>query len=312
MMMTEEEIIKSNFWSQNIYKVILLTLLLGMLILLAVFGIKRLLPGSTDIKASVWPRTLSIKDSIYFKDSTGFAKSARWAFGDGNQSFVQNGAYHYNKPGNYLVQLTVNNRYTDTFFVTVYDTAKVVSIRDSVATIDAPVMGMQLENLVFRATAVGATQYRWQFGESGGIDSKEAFAQYYYKKAGDYTVLLYTDNSQYPTRHNIKILPSYQRMDTTTSIDTIIHRYENDFRWHLQQIANGNSFNSHYYYLLKKYLCNNEKATIKINGQKVNDFNSYCLGLQFDKAVTIESVKLTPDESFNCMRAVEVKQVKGQ
>ncbi|MFT3936523.1 MAG: PKD domain-containing protein [Chitinophagaceae bacterium] len=314
--MTNEDIQKiegePGFWSQNLYKIISITLLLGGLITVAILGVKKILPDAADIKAQVWPRTFSLKEGLHYKDSSEFSTNTRWAFGDGNQSFFSNGSYQYTKPGNYIVQLTVNNKFLDTFFVTVVDTPRVINITDSVAVIDAPSIGMQFENLVFRATAIGATQFRWKFGETGGIDSKEPFVQYFYKQPGDYTVLLYTDNNQYPSRHTIKILPSYERRTDTVSIDDMYRKYEDDFKAHLQEIARGNSFNTNYYYLLKKYLCNNEKTIVKINGAKVNDFNSYCLGLQFDEGVTIQSVKLTSDETLNCMKAIEVKQVKGQ
>ena len=49
---------------------------------------------------------------------------------------------------------------------------------------------------------------------------------------------------------------------------------------------------------------------MKINGTKINDFNSYCLGLQFDKDVIIQNVKITPDAQMNCIKTVDIQQSK--
>ncbi|MDH7464166.1 PKD domain-containing protein [Chitinophagaceae bacterium 26-R-25] len=300
------------YWSRNIYKVLLFTVIVIGLIVLAILGMKKMLPSSSDITARLTPSTATTKDIIYFKDSSTFAKQHRWLFGDGNIAFSAEGYHHYTQPGNYTVQLIINDRYIDTFLITINDTAKVVPLKDSVPVIEAPDIAMQFENITFRASAHGASQYRWRLGESNYIDSREPFVQYYYKQPGTYTVALYTDNSEYPVTHKITIVPSYHASeDSMLSIDGMYKKMEDDFKIHLQQIADGKSFNTHYYYLLKKYLCNNEKTVIKINNQKANDFNSYCLGLQFDKNVLIQSVKLSPAENGDCMKQVDVMQTRN-
>ncbi|WP_131535972.1 PKD domain-containing protein [Pedobacter nototheniae] len=302
---------RKGFKNKNTLKVILLTLLIGILLGLIIFGAKLFLPSSNDINAGVSPRTLSTKDSIVFKDSSDFAKKWMWNFGDGNISFSKSGKHRFTKAGNYMVQLKINASYLDTFYVTVKDTALIVPLIDSIAIIEAPKTGLQFENLTFRAIGKGATQYRWKFGETNFIDSKEKFVQYFYKEPGTYTVLLYTDNSEYPIRHKINILPSFKLAeDSLVNVEDVYSKYGVDFKSHLQKIANGEKFNEHYYYLIKKYLCGNEKTVVKINGQKINDFNSYCLGLQFESKLTIQAVKLTPNEEQNCIKMIEVKQSK--
>lgn len=300
-----------DLWNRNTFRIIAITLLTAALVTLCIIGIRRLIPAANDIHAGISARTISLRDSLNYYDSTTFAKNYRWTFGDGGQAFSSHGVYRYNTPGNYIIKLTINEQFTDTFYVTVKDTLRGHTIADSIMRIEAPSTGMQFENLVFRAIGAGATQYRWKFGETNFIDSKESFVQYYYKEPGTYTVLLFTDNSEYPVRHQIQILPSFQPTKDTLSIDDLYKGYEDDFKIHLQEIANGNNYNTNYYYLLKKYLCNNEKTITKINGAKLNDFNSYCLGLQFDEGIIIQSVKLTPDEQLNCIKTVEVKQVKN-
>ncbi len=267
------------------------------------------MPANEDVIAVVYPRVVSLKDTLFFADSTSFAKQQRWLFGDGSQAFSASGYHIYEHAGNYTVRLTINNKYTDTFFVTVKDTTRVYAIEDSITYILGPQSGMQFENLVFRASGKGAKEYRWRFGETNAVDSKESFVQYFYQAPGDYTILLYTDNNEYPARQKIHIDPSFRAsQDSILNFDSAYRQRENDFKSHLQEIADGNNFNRHYYYLLDKYLCRNEKVAVKINGQKINDFSSYCLGLQFDRAVEIQSVKLTLQDDLKCMKVIDVKQ----
>jgi len=310
--MNESYATKSNLWNNNTFKIVLITIFIASLAALALVGIKRLMPSSNDIKAFVSPRIMTVKDSLFYRDSSAFANEYRWFFGDGTQSFSASGFHKYTKAGNYTVQLNINNKYADTFFITVKDTVHIVPVQDSIISIDAPDTAMQYETMSVRAKGgSGSTQYRWQFGESVYVDAKEAFVQYAYKTPGTYTILLYTDINEYPARHQITILSGFQlHTDSLMSIDDMYKKYEADFKSHLQQIADGQDFNTNYYYLIHKYLCNNEKAPIKINDTKVNDFNSYCLGLQFDKGVIIQSVKLSADPGMDCMKSVEVKQGK--
>lgn len=299
-------------WNKNIGKITGITLLVAALITLAIFGIKALMPAKGDIRAGIYPRVVSLTDSIYFSDSSAFAKQYRWVFGDGTQAFTPAGYHRYAAPGNYTVTLTINNEFTDTFFISVNNNGAAYTLADSLVKIQGPDMAMQGENLVFRAEGKGASEFRWEFGDnSSPVITTNDIVQYAYPAEGEYLIRLYTKNSQYPATRRITIVPSYKgQRDSITNLDAIYQDYEIDFKYHLQQIANGASFNDHYYYLLRKYLCGNEKAVMKINDQKINDFNSYCLGLQFDKGVLIQRVKLVPDDELKCMKIAEIKQEK--
>ncbi len=298
--------------NKNTTKIAAITVLIAAVVILGIIGIKALMPAGGNLKSGIYPRVVSQTDSIYFSDSSDFAKQYRWAFGDGSQSFTPAGYHHYNAPGNYTVTLTVNNKFTDTFFVSVNAVGPNYSIADSVMKIEGPDMAMQGENLVFRAKGKGDNEFRWEFGDNSSmVASNSDIVQYAYQNEGEYLVRLYSKNSQYPATHKITIVPSYKsQRDSLTNLDAIYQDYEIDFKYHLQQIANGGNFNEHYYYLLRKYLCGNEKAVMKINDQKINDFNSYCLGLQFDNGILIQRVKLVPDDDLKCMKMAEIKQEK--
>lgn len=300
-----------DFIHKNKKNIVALTIILLLLVaLLFTWLQKKVIHSDNDIAADVYPLQLQVGDTLYFSDNTPFATHKRWSFGDGAVAVSDSGTYRYSKAGYYQVAILINSQYSKIMNVHVMEKAAVTDLSDSLVTVNAPHIGMQFENIIFRSRAINATAYRWKFGESGNIDSKEPLAIYSYQKPGDYTVLLYTNTTEYPVLHKIKILPAFKTVNDSISLDNTYERIDNDFKTHLQQIANGSNFNSNYNYLLNTYLCRNEKAIIKVNGSRINDFNSYCLGLQFDKGTTIFNVKCGFDDNQKCVKKVEVQQGK--
>jgi len=302
-----------NYFQKNKKNIIIgvvATLLIAALV--ALWLQKKVIHSADDIVGVVYPSSLAVGDTLLFEDKTQFAKTKRWNFGDGTTSDKNSGIHFYNKPGYYQVSLIVDNKYTKSFPVMVSarsvqkakDTARITT------TIEAPAQAMQNENVPFRAVSE-AKQFAWKFGETGNTDAKDKFAIYAYKKPGDYVVTLYTEETQEPVYHRIKILPAYDALaEEEVSVEDSYAKVDNDFKYHLQQIANGNSFNMHYNYLLKTYLCNNENTVVKVNDSKVNNFYMYCAGLQFDKNTVIQTVKVNLDDTQNCVTKVDINQSK--
>jgi len=302
---------ENNFIQKNKKKIFLITLLLLIAgALLLTWFQKKIIHSDTDLICKVYPLKLTVKDTLFYKDSTAFGVLHRWEFGDGNISLTDTGFYQFNKPGYYQVKLSINNAYSKVFNVQVLDTVVIEKIEDSVTTIDGPVLAMQNENVIFRVKSKIAKLFSWKFGETNSIDSKEAVVIYAYKNPGQYVVSLYTDEMAYPITQKIQILPSYKVATDSQSLDVMYDSIDNDFKFHLQKIANGENFNLNYHYLLKKYLCNNEDAVMKVNNSKINNFYYYCAGLQFDKNSIIQSVKVGFDDKQNCVTKVEVQQSK--
>ncbi|MET3038491.1 PKD domain-containing protein [Chryseobacterium sp. NRRL B-14859] len=295
---------------KNIIIGVIATLLIATLV--ALWLQKKVIHSATDIVGVVYPSTIAVGDTLLFEDKTQFAKTKRWNFGDGTTSDKSSGIHFYNKSGYYQVTLIVDNKYTKSFPVMVsersikakQDTTKIKT------TIEAPIQAMQNENVPFRAVSE-AKKFAWKFGETGNTDSQDKFTIYSYKKPGDYVVTLYTEETQEPIYHHIKILPAYNSLsEEEVSVEDSYAKVDNDFKYHLQQIANGNSFNSHYNYLLRTYLCNNENTVVKVNDSKVNNFYMYCAGLQFDKNTVIQTVKVNLDDTQNCVTKVDINQSK--
>lgn len=273
---------------------------------------------SEDMIATVSPNSVNAGEIVNFEDKTPFGKTRKWVFGDGAESTDQKGLHIYKKPGYYQVSLIVDNKYTKTFPILV-SSPSVAMVKDSTnhssTSIDAPTQAMQLENVLFRAVSNDAKIYSWKFGESGNIDAKDKMVTYAFKNPGSYVVTLFTDADNEPIVHQIKILPSYPIVDQqeiepiAPTQGEVINKINDDFRYHLQQIANGSNFNSHYYYLLRTYLCNKDNVSVSVNDKNMS-FYYYCTGLQFDKNNLIQEVTTTVDPGQNCVTKVAVKQSK--
>lgn len=293
---------------KNIIIGVIATLLIAALV--ALWLQKKVIHSSDDILGLVYPSNLKEGDTLSFEDKTQFAKTKRWNFGDGTTSDKSKGIHFYNRPGYYQVTLIIDNKYSKSFPIIV--SPRTVHKKDTVkkvTLIDAPSQATQFENVQFRAISDGK-QFTWKFGETGRIDSKDKLAIYSYQKPGDYVVSLITDETAEPVLHQIKILPYYDAMEDEVSVEDAYAKIDNDFKYHLQQIAYGNNFNMHYNYLLRTYLCNNENTVVKVNDSKVNNFYMYCAGLQFDKNNVIQTVKVNFDDAQNCVTKVDINQSK--
>lgn len=304
-----------NYMQKNKKNIIIAVISLLLLAAIIILWLQRkVIHSSDDIVAAVYPTSLNVGDTLTYEDKTTFGKSRKWDFGDGFNSEKNKGAHFFKKPGYYQVSVIIDNKYTKSFPVLVSaGVARAENLEKVPTRIDAPSQAMQLENVFFRAEAPDAKIFTWKFGETGNIDAKEKMATYAFKNPGNYIVTLYTDADQEPIQHMIKILPAYEELDdeeiATPTVADIYGKINDDFKYHLQQIADGNSFNTHYNYLLNTYLCSKDNIAVNVN-DKANSFYYYCTGLQFDKKNSIQEVKTTLDANQNCVIKVEVTQSK--
>jgi hypothetical protein len=136
--------------------------------------------------------------------------------------------------------------------------------------------------------------------------------QHTYKKPGVYQVSLFSKNNAEPYKHSIIISSKYDLVDTAgISLSAAASgntTAENDFKLHLQKIINGESFDQHYNYLLRKYMCNNAQITLKINDQKTFEFYTYCQNLRFNSSLIIQSVQLTFADKNRCVVMANITQ----
>ena len=103
--------------------------------------------------------------------------------------------------------------------------------------------------------------------------------------------------------------PSQYTENDSTDVLVIIG---NDIREHLQAIVDGKPFNTHYNYILKKYLCGNPDIAVTVNNSKKNDFYSYRQGLKIiaRRKTLIDEVFVDMGDNLNneCVMQLMVTQ----
>lgn len=264
--------------------------LIALVVIAAVIGVifvtARSCSSNRLISASVSASEITLGEYIHFTDSTPGAGSWLWEFGNGDYSDERSGQYQFPDEGRYQIRLRVDGEQEKLFLVRVRLRSS-DSRNEYVIRIHAASQAIQGEYVMFAAE--GSDQdWKWEFGESGIIDSREKTAIYAYQNHGIYQVRLTTENTQYPIYHTIEVLPKYMETDSLDAITVA----SNDIRVRLRHIADGRSFNSHYNYILEKYLCSDPDVLVTVNNNKRNDFYSYCQGLRFAGAnnTVIETV----------------------
>ncbi len=249
-----------------------------------------------------------ISDSVSYAD-----RKILWHFGNGDMiENVKNVKYTYKKPGRYKITLSIDNQFNISKDIEVLKLSTFVAF-DSIVKIGGSDTGFVNEELVFSSFSPGVTQWKWEFGESGMIDSEESQAIYVYKNPGIYTIKLKTNMNKYPAKFRVEIFPQFNVI-VEKPIDSLGMAQE-DIKEIFQAIANATSSNKKVYYknfnhIKNQYTCNNgEKVTVVVNG-KYNDLYSYCQGLHFlegrgVKTVTIDQVKI---DTIHCVKRIEVIQ----
>lgn len=256
----------------NIRSLLTIGIVIGVVVL--IFILTRSCGKSRTVNASISSPEITLGEWITFADSTSGASSWLWEFGNGDYSNERSGKYTFPDEGRYQIRLKVDNEQEKLFMVRVRPYKGNKSL-DHLIRIDAPETAVQGEYILFSGEG-NDKDWKWEFGESGIIDSREKTAIYAYQNHGVYQVRLTTENTQYPIYHIIEIYPKYMEADSLDAMTLA----GNDIKAKLQNIADGKPFNANYNHILKTYLCGNPDALVTINNNKRNDFYSYCQGLR--------------------------------
>ncbi|EDM34692.1 hypothetical protein PBAL39_14084 [Pedobacter sp. BAL39] len=296
--------------SSNSQGYIFLWIFIAIIIIAAlIFLFKSSLFDKRTVDARILKDELFLNEDLVFTDNTKNAKKWVWEFGNGAKSETQNGTYRYAKTGSYIVRLTVDGELREQFPVTVSDT--IAAAVDTLVSISGPTSGVINEEVRLEAEGNG-NNFQWAFGETNRVDVKGRTALYTYRLPGKYLVRLTTERDSRPIYHTIFIT------DPDADLDGIMvmpgegeRKVIDDIRSRLQAIANGADFNTNYYYLIRKYLCNNEKVTVAVEQDSVKksmDFYSYCMGLTFGGEITVDEAQLTISPNSTCASLLNIKQ----
>ncbi len=130
---------------------------------------------------------------LQFTDTSNFASSWSWNFGDGTTSTLQNPTHAYSVNGTYTVTLTATyngctDAYTQSATINVSSPVNFTFAANDTSNCSAPF------TVNFTNTAVGATSYQWDFGD--GTTSALSNPSHTYDSIGSYTVSLGVSNNQ--------------------------------------------------------------------------------------------------------------------
>ncbi|MFO7539789.1 MAG: PKD domain-containing protein [Chloroflexota bacterium] len=139
------------------------------------------------------PRLGFLTTTVTFTNTSLYADSFIWDYGDGNSSDTIEAVhvYTYTTPGAYTVTLTAVNEYqanshTEAEYITVYDLPQA----DFTAT--PPLYGLAPLSVSFSNQSQHAVSYAWDFGD--GHSSQAVAPTHVYTEAGMYTVTLTAAN----------------------------------------------------------------------------------------------------------------------
>lgn len=292
----------NKFFNTKVFYIFIFVTILVMAFLLVL----RACSQAQGVQAAVWPSAPVLGQEIFFSDSTSGAKNWYWEFGDNQTSTQRSGRHLFKQEGVYKIRLTVNGNLERYFEIRVKD--ETGAENRHLVHIIAPAEAIQGENIIFRGEGHDE-QWRWEFGETGMIDSREKTALYAYAEPGEYEVLLSTENTRYPIRHHINILPYYSENDSTDVMVLI----GLDIKEKLQNIVDGKPFNINYNHVVNKYFNNDPNTLVVINNNKYNDFYSYCQGLRHigRKETVIQNVIVeSEDEESGYISQITVIQTE--
>lgn len=282
-------------------------ILAAVVLLAGVILISRFAFQKRTINASILKNEIYLNEELVYADNTPRASKWLWEFGNGDISDKQSGKYRFDKAGAYIVRVTVDDKLQQQFPVSVRDTVQTKA--DTSVTISGPAHGVVGEQVRMEAEG-NASIFEWSFGETGSVDMMGRTAFYIYQNEGTFLVKLSTGRSPRPVVHKITITDPYAEDDIVVPGEGE-QKVINDIKQRLQYIASGEDFNTHYYYLVDNYMCNDEKLSVAVDAggqKKQTDFYSYCMSLTFGDGIVIDDAQIALRPNSDCPSRLTVKQ----
>lgn len=164
-------------------------------------------------------------DLIIFSEKSKNSSSWRWYFGDSTQiSFRSEVAHSFEKEGEYIVKLIVNNKCEVEKLVTILPRTYSVD-KKLLPKFNLPLQILQGEQLEISDNTDGAKSWEWRFGESNKVDSFDKNASYSYETPGKKVVsLIVNGDYKHVAIKEIFVVPKKEEKEK-------IERYKSDIPW---------------------------------------------------------------------------------
>jgi len=252
------------------------------------------------------------EEVIYLTDIVaGKETKFKWDFGTGDTtdfSSDTSGTFKFLKEGEFVVSLVINgnNECKQIHKIKIVkgdlDEVENKTIeKGNIGIIEGPKVGEVLVYLDFIDATPDAIDQRWQFGETGEIDSREKQVSYMYTKPGVYTIILTNNLNKKGIKHQITINANRTAPAPNISENLILNK--------LQLIANGD-MEKPYQFVVN--LLKDEQIPVEYNGPKgqlIQKFADYCQGLQIQE-VEILSLEIERKNPKNQITKMIIKQRK--
>ncbi|MEO0899466.1 MAG: PKD domain-containing protein [Bacteroidota bacterium] len=211
-----------------------------------------------DVPLANFTFSNAVNQDFDFTNTTDFADSFIWSFGDGASSTMENPTHTYTANGNFDVMLIASNKCgVDTTIQTI-----------TVSGILAPVVGISSSDTVLclgdsilvsdQTTGIGITSYEWTFGSAANLPSQTGTGPYFvsYNQPGSQMIRLAVTNSAGTTVDSIAVevldtpvsLFSFATPDNTLFNFTSNAQYATDFLWNFGDGTTSTDANPTYSY----------------------------------------------------------------
>jgi hypothetical protein len=261
---------------------------------------------------------------VRFTSTATPSDESEWSFGDGTGKTLagQTVVYTFTEPGQFVVELTVNDRCKEFKYVTVQKTQKLID-PDLIPHIIASAQEIDLgKEVVFTDSTKKATQWEWRFGETGAIDDVKQTAKYAFTTSGVKTVtLVINGNPDLNTTYKIfvkdKPLAPGQSAGALPNIgDAVKAKPETDpinlanrppaitdqqFSAMLEEVVKGKQFATAFSVYLCDYLKLPIKYKVEGDKEKTVSFEEMCADLKGMRRVKKIITRLNIQESTGCI-----------
>ncbi len=226
-----------------------------------------------------------------------------WNFGDGTtNSLIASPTHIYEKAGQYIVTVTVNEKCAESLTVT----AEASNLNLPKPIIDAPTTATVGQPVKFKEVSGLGKSWEWSFTDSKSVDSRQQESVYTFSTPGQKTVSVKING---PGNSDV----AYFELDITTadikkeSLPVKELLSESEFIIMLYQIIDRKKDAT----IFKDALCGHLNIVANINGEN-KPFEEYCKEIKKSHHRTvIDNLKLVIGSS-NCIKGITIKQHQGK
>jgi hypothetical protein len=270
---------------------------------------------------------------IRFSCTAGAKDDCKWVVGDPQGKILsgQTALYTYTEPGQYLIELTVNDRCKEYKYLTIEKAPKFID-PDLIPHIICPQTVDMGKPVIFRDSTRKATSWEWRFGETGAIDAVTSTATYTFNRPGLAIVTLVVNgnpdlnaqckvfvndksaaatNASGPPLPNIgsaiKAQPNTEELSKSTRPPAITSE---EFSNMLMEVVKGKLVASAFSIYLCDYLTIPVKYKVEGSREKTVSFQDACSDLLGMKRVKKIVSNLGVQESTGCMTDITIRVEK--